>query len=138
MCIFSLRNRRPRRTRTSSGSVVRIFRGEFVGQLGGTLSAQGLDRRVLVKEFTGKLALGLERAELESLGRLQSDLMAKVDISAKNGEWIQTAASRSVMLRQDNANVAKLVKTLVSTPYLGILGTLLVMRCMNHCIADPF
>jgi phage baseplate assembly protein gpV len=44
--------------------------------LGGTLSAQGLDRRVLVKEFSGDLALALARAELVSLGRLQSDWMS--------------------------------------------------------------
>lgn len=125
--------RRPRRTRTSSGSVVRIFRGEFVAQLGGTLSAQGLDRRVLVKEFTGNLALALARAELESLGRLQSDLMAKVDDSAKRGEWIRTAASRSVQLRQDNANVAKLVKSLASAPFLGILGTCVCCVCAYGC-----
>lgn len=112
---------RPRRTRTSSGSVVRIFRGEFVGQLGGTLSAQGLDRRLLVKEFTGNLALALARAELDSLGRLQSNLMAQGD-GVKRGEWIQTAASRSLQLRQDNSNVIKLIKALASAPYLGILG----------------
>lgn len=112
---------RPRRTRTSSGSVVRIFRGEFVGTLGGTLSAQGLDRRVLVKEYTGNLAIALAKGELESLGRLQSDMLANDD-GAKRGEWISTAASRSVQLRQDNANVAKLVKSFASAPYLGILG----------------
>ena len=112
---------RPRRTRASSGSVVRIFRGEFMGQLGGPLSAQGLDRRVLVKEFTGNLALALARAELESLGLLQSNMLA-LDESAKRGEWIQTAASRSVQSRQDNANVVKLIKSLSSAPYLGILG----------------
>jgi serine/threonine protein kinase len=103
-----------------------------VGTLGGTLSAQGLDRRLLVREFTGKLALSLARAELESLSRLQSDVMTKVDDQCRDGTWIPTAASRSVKLREDNANVAKLLKTLASTststsneqsvPFLGILG----------------
>ena len=111
---------RPRRTRVSSGSVIRIFRGKFVGSLGGTLSSQGLDRRLLVKEFTGNLALALARAELNSLGRLQSDLMRS---EAEAGDWIQSAACRSVDLRRDNSNVAKLVESLANAPYLGILGT---------------
>jgi hypothetical protein len=81
---------RPKRTRKSSGSVIRIFRGESVGQLGGTVSANGLDRSVLVKEFRGDLAL--PRSKLESLIRLQSDLMSAKDEDAKLGEWIRTAS----------------------------------------------
>lgn len=112
--------------------MVRIFRGEFVGTLGGTLSAQGLDRRLLVREFTGKLALSLAQAELESISRLQSNVMSNVDDQCRDGMWIATAASRTVKLREDNANVVKLLKTLASTssstsneqsvPFLGILG----------------
>ena len=66
---------KPKRTRTSSGSVVRVFRGEFTGQLGGLISAQGLDRRVLIKEFTGELALQLAQSELKTIGKLQSALL---------------------------------------------------------------
>jgi len=105
--------------------VVRIFRGEFVGTLGGVLSSQGLDRRLLVKEFTGNLALALARAELTSMGRLQSDLLKddKDETGAERGEWIQAAASRSTELRRDCANVAKLVQRAVSSsPFLTILG----------------
>lgn len=91
-----------------------------MGQLGGTLSAQGLDRRVLVKEFTGDLSLALARAELKSLGRLQSTVIRDLE----NADWIQAATQRSVQLRQDNSNVAKLVKALSVAPYLGILGKL--------------
>jgi hypothetical protein len=118
---------KPKRTRTSSGSVVRLFRGEFVGQLGGTISAQGLDKRVLVKEFTGSLALELAQSELEAAGKLQSELLkvSKID-SAVKGEWIRIGSSRSGnaggMVRQDNANLAQLVKLLSQSKFLGIFG----------------
>ena len=103
--------------------MVRIFRGEFVGLLGGILSSQGLDRRLLVKEFTGDLALSLARAELESLGRLQSNLL-RGDAAAERGEWISVAAARSsdAERRRDCANVAKLVRSAVQSPFLTILG----------------
>jgi hypothetical protein len=115
---------KPKRTRTSSGSVVRLFRGEFVGLLGGTLSAQGLDRRVLVKEFTGTLALQLAQSELEAAGKLQSDLLTLKSVEmAVKGEWIRVASSRSTaMERQDNANLALLTKLLGQSSFLGILG----------------
>jgi hypothetical protein len=129
-------NGRPRRTRTSSGSIVRIFRGEFTGTLGGSLSAQGLDRRVLVKEFTDSdLALELVRSELQSLARLQSNLLFSTITSSSNvaaeekakqhgTEWIRAAsARRSVDLRKDTANVVTLMKALAIAPYVGILGT---------------
>lgn len=102
--------------------MVRIFRGEFVGQIGGVLSSQGLDRRLLIKEFTGDLALALARAELASVGRLQSDLVGKGDESARQGEWIRAAAARSTELRRDCANVAQLVKLSSGSPFLAILG----------------
>ena len=113
---------KPKRTRTSSGSVVRVFRGEFVGQLGGILRAQGLDSRVLIKEFTGDLALKLAQSELRATAKLQSDLVAPTREDAVRGDWISTAAARSVMARQDNAHVVKLVQLLASAPFLGILG----------------
>lgn len=112
---------KPKRTRKSSGSVVRIFRGEFAGRLGGTLSAKGLDRRVLVKEFTGEFALQLARYELLSIGKLQSELLVG-DGDAVGGEWIQVASSRSVMARQDDRNVAELSRLLNKAPFLGIFG----------------
>jgi serine/threonine protein kinase len=113
----------PRRTRQSSGSVVRLFRGEFVGQPGGILSAQGKDRRVLVKEYTGDLALRLARAELQAIGKLQSEmLLANGDEQTKKGDWLQVAASRSVKAREDNSNLCSLVGWLSKAPFLGILG----------------
>ena len=133
---------RPRRTRTSSGSIVRIFRGEFVGTVGGSLSSQGLDRRVLIKEFSDNdLALSLVKSELQSIGRLQSNLMfPSMDEAAKmNGiEWIRIAmARRSLELRKDSANVVSLMKALANAPFVGILGKLSPnWLCMFRCMID--
>ena len=133
----------PRRTRSSSGSVVsvhkhagvflsinllinemmqiRVFRGELVGPLGGMISAQGYDRRILIKEFFGDMALNLARSELASIARLQSKLLSKEE-SAKNGDWYRAASSRSVMEREDNNNVSRLLLLLKKCPYVGIIG----------------
>ena len=111
----------PRRTRASSGSVIRIFRGDLVGPLGGMISAQGYDRRVLIKEFSGNLALELARNELFSIAKLQSDVVSK-ESSAKDGGWYRAASSRSVMEREDNNNMARLMLLLQDTPFVGILG----------------
>jgi len=43
----------PSRTKSSSGSVVRLFRGEIGGKLGGKLRSRGLDCRVWIKEYSG-------------------------------------------------------------------------------------
>lgn len=112
---------KPKRTRKSSGSVVRVFRGQFVGRLGGSLSSRGLDNRILVKEFSGELALKLARYELLSIGKLQSDLLAKDDDVA-SGDWIQAASSRSVLARKDDRYVGNLLQALKKAPFLGILG----------------
>ena len=112
----------PRRTRASSGSVVRIFRGELVGRLASTMRSQGLDSRVLVKEYSGKLALELARAEMTSVGKLQSDLAAEISDIAKGGEWLKIARSRSVNGRKDDLNLCSMSKQLLKTSFLGILG----------------
>jgi len=114
---------KPKRTRERVGSVVRIFRGEFTGVLASALRAQGLDKRLLIKEFSGQLALDLAKAEMKSIGRIQSNLCALNSQQAKDGEWAKTASGRAGgMQRQDNANLVKLVSLLSETPYLGILG----------------
>ena len=128
---------KPKRTRKSSGSVVRVFRGQFVGRLGGALSARGLDRRVLVKEFTGELALQLARYELLSVGKLQSDLLAKDDEVA-GGEWIQSASSRSVLARTDDRNVGNLLQALNKAPFLGILGEVDLAELEGEMDANEF
>lgn len=50
----------PRRTRSSSGGVVRLFRGEVGGRLAGKLRSRGIDARVLVK-VRGSVGIGRER-----------------------------------------------------------------------------
>ena len=112
---------KPKRTRKSSGSVVRVFRGEFSGTLGGSLRAKGIDNRVLVKEFSGDMALKLARYELLSVGKLQSDLVAENE-DASDGLWIQIASSRTVTARKDDQHVGELLQLLKKAPYLGILG----------------
>jgi serine/threonine protein kinase len=85
------------------------------------LRAQGLDQRCIIKEFSGNLALQLAQKETESLGRMQSLLLAK-DKAYQQGEWTKIASARSVQLRQDNANVATLMQELKQYPFVGMLG----------------
>jgi hypothetical protein len=111
---------------------VRIFRGELVGTLGGSIAAEGLDRRVLVKEFSGALALALAQAELESIGKLQSTLLMagqKTKLSQNNDnkrgeEWFRAASRWSgLSTREDNANLVVLQKTLArDASFLGAFG----------------
>ena len=112
---------KPKRTRTNSGSLIRVFRGEFIGRLGGTIRSKGLDQRVLVKEFTGAFAQELAKNEQVAMAKLQSRLIEKRDDAAEGG-WIQSASSRSVLGRTDDAHVSVLLQELRSAPYLGILG----------------
>jgi serine/threonine protein kinase len=113
---------KPKRTRQPSGSIVRIFRGTLEGPLGATLRSQGLDRRILIKEFSGDFALGLAQDEVRAIGKLQSDLVSQKDENAKNGDWVQAAMARSVLSRKDDANLAKLVRLVSGAPFCGILG----------------
>ena len=112
---------KPKRTRTNSGSVIRVFRGEFVGRLGGTIGSKGIDKRVLVKEFTGVFAQQLAKNEQLAMAKLQSALIETRD-DAIDGGWIQSASSRSVLGRTDDAHVSVLLQELKTAPFLGILG----------------
>jgi len=112
---------KPKRTRTNSGSLIRVFRGEFIGRLGGTIRSKGRDQRVLVKEFTGAFAQELAKSEQVAMAKLQSRLIEERDDAAEGG-WIQSASSRSVLGRTDDAHVSDLLQELLSAPYLGILG----------------
>ena len=120
----------PRRTREKSGSVVRLFRGELSGRLGSMLRSQGLDNRVLLKEFSGERAIALAKAEVQSLGRLQSNLCSELDEGAKSGEWVSTATTRYVMGRvnsstkDDDASLLKLMNILNTKkpPHVTVLG----------------
>jgi serine/threonine protein kinase len=118
---------KPRRTRQQSGSIIRIFRGTFEGRLGATLRSQGLDRRILIKEFSGKFALQLAQSEVRAISKLQSDLMLLLyyqsdDENAKKGDWVQTVMARSALPRKDDANLAKLLQLVSKAPFCGILG----------------
>ena len=101
----------PSRTRSKSGSIVRIFRGEFTGRLGGILRSRGLDTRVLLKEFAVEndddMLLNLAREEQRSLAKLQSNWLQGYCMTAannaqqmleqlENGEWIDVAQRRYV------------------------------------------
>jgi hypothetical protein len=112
---------KPKRTRMSSGSVVRLFRGEFAGRLGATLRSKGLDRRILVREYTGKLGLALAEREQAALSRLQSDLVDD-NSEATGGDWIQAASSRSVLARKDDSYVGELLSYLRSANFVGSFG----------------
>ena len=100
----------PKRTRTSSGSVVRIFRGEFVGPVASSLRAQGMDVRVLIKEYFGDLAQQLASAELATLGELQSTILSAEDKAAGGST------------RQANSNTLKTMQALRQSSYLGVIG----------------
>ena len=93
----------------------------MVGPLGGMLSAQGYDRRILIKEFFGEMALELARAELTSIAKLQSDLLTNEE-SAQDGSWYRAASARSAADREDNNNVARLMLLLRDSPFVGIIG----------------
>ena len=59
----------PARTRSISGSIVRLFRGKLVGEtLGRKLRSRGLDTRVWIKEYSGDEALALAWAKKMGLG----------------------------------------------------------------------
>ena len=98
----------PSRTRSSSGSVVRIFTGELVGgssSLGSKLRSRGLDMRVLIKEYSGEEGLRLASAEKRGIGILQSAWLKNYYTNKKDdgklkeleeGEWIERARRRYV------------------------------------------
>eukprot|EP00549_Striatella_unipunctata_P026002 CAMPEP_0118682616 /NCGR_PEP_ID=MMETSP0800-20121206/5579_1 /TAXON_ID=210618 ORGANISM="Striatella unipunctata, Strain CCMP2910" /NCGR_SAMPLE_ID=MMETSP0800 /ASSEMBLY_ACC=CAM_ASM_000638 /LENGTH=429 /DNA_ID=CAMNT_0006579015 /DNA_START=368 /DNA_END=1654 /DNA_ORIENTATION=+ len=117
---------KPTRTRQKSGGVVRIFRGEFGGTLGSVLRSRGADRRVLLKEFSGDLALDLAKQELKIVGKLQSDFVSAQSKAAKDGEWARAAFARSLDTGggRDDAVMVSLTQMLAKLPFTGILGEL--------------
>ena len=137
----------PTRTRSSSGSVVRLFRGELGGLLGSKLRSRGLDGRVWIKEYSGTEALQLAQCEKRGLGKLQSSwlkqhLQQQKGTSNTNnklmlqqmqdGEWIHEAQRRYVNgltdtpTNKDDENLITLLE-LVSkqrAPFASLLGEL--------------
>ena len=136
----------PTRTRSSSGSVVRLFRGELGGLLGSKLRSRGLDGRVWIKEYSGTEALQLAQCEKRGLGKLQSSWLKQHLQQQKgtsntsllllqqmqDGEWINEAQRRYVNgltdtpTNKDDENLITLLE-LVSkqrAPFASLLGEL--------------
>ena len=98
-----------------------------------------MDRRVLIKEFTGKLALELAQTELQTIGKLQSNTIVPNDKAAQSGEWISLASARSIKLRQDNANVGIMIKQLQQkSNFLGILGQVNLVELEENLEPNDF
>lgn len=130
----------PKRTREKSGSVVRIFRGEFVGRIASTVRSLGLDNRVLLKEFSGESALSLAKSELKSLSKMQSQLCSELDEDARNGKWYSSASSRYLngrvngVTKEDDDNLIKwmkIVDTSKEIPYIVTYGELNLSEFFN-------
>mmetsp|Transcript_12580 Transcript_12580/g.18692 ORF Transcript_12580/g.18692 Transcript_12580/m.18692 type:complete len:648 (-) Transcript_12580:92-2035(-) len=138
----------PSRTRSKSGSVVRIFRGEFTGRIGGILRSRGLDTRVLLKEFAVEddddvMLLNLASDEQRSLAKIQSSWLQGYCMSATNnaqqmleqlegGEWREAAQRRYVdgltdtPTTKDDEHLATMLEctSKKKAPFTSILGQL--------------
>eukprot|EP00978_Attheya_sp_CCMP212_P001529 scaffold3150_cov51-Attheya_sp.AAC.21 len=138
---------KPKRTRSSSGSVVRIFRGEFGGRLASTIRSKGLDVRLLFKEFSGKEAMDLARAEMSAVSAMQSSICSQANDAAKRGDWATSAASRYLMARvngstrDDDTNLLQLMTLLKEkskeTSFVSILGELNLSEMLDDEGMDP-
>ena len=135
---------KPKRTKTSSGSVVRLFLGELQGGIASKLRSKGLDYRVLVKEFAGDMAKDLAKAELSSLSKLQSELCKDIE-SATNGEWSANGAGRFLLgkamgnTKEDDASLVSFCELLSKkkVPFVGILGGLNISDFEDDDMFDP-
>lgn len=148
----------PARTRSSSGSIVRLFRGELVGRtLGSKLRSRGLDPRVLIKEYSGDEALALAQAEKMGLGRLQSSWLKKILERSANknnkellkqmedGEWIELAQRRYVdgltntQTRKDDENLITFLELALSqrAQFACLLGELNLNDYYDDDTVDP-
>eukprot|EP00587_Corethron_hystrix_P004039 CAMPEP_0113302276 /NCGR_PEP_ID=MMETSP0010_2-20120614/3153_1 /TAXON_ID=216773 ORGANISM="Corethron hystrix, Strain 308" /NCGR_SAMPLE_ID=MMETSP0010_2 /ASSEMBLY_ACC=CAM_ASM_000155 /LENGTH=425 /DNA_ID=CAMNT_0000156033 /DNA_START=666 /DNA_END=1940 /DNA_ORIENTATION=- /assembly_acc=CAM_ASM_000155 len=122
----------PRRTRTSSGNVVRLFRGELMGRIGAGLRARGLDNRILLKEFSGEVGLELAVAELRNAGELQSKMLDQVEGCDSDREvWFNSANDRYLFaqagkttMKDDNAVISLSEMLSKHAPFVGVLGVL--------------
>jgi len=145
---------KPKRTRSSSGSVIRIFRGELLGTMAGSLRSRGLEYRVLLKEYSGEMAEELASRELDTMGKLQSQLCAELNSNCKQGDWANTASSRYLLgmdtgnTRKDDSSLTQLMECLTSPkttrfssskalPLIGILGRLNLSEYENDPDLDP-
>ena len=121
----------PRRTRNKSGSLIRVFTGQFIGPTAAILRSKGLDARVLVKEFqlTGNDSMKkLQRQELQAMAKLQSELIRTHGTQdAKQGWWAAQALDRQMVERRsDDKNLAQLLELISKhkVPFVSVLGEL--------------
>ena len=136
----------PKRTRSSSGSVIRVYLGQLTGALGASLRSVGMDSRIIAKEFVGDMAANLAKAELTSIAKMQTELIRRETDSnedtfmfssrgsspsssswAKTARYRNTSDSRSAK-EADNSSVLQLVQLLQreKVPYVYILGSMIV------------
>ena len=135
---------KPKRTKSSSGGVVRLFLGELQGAIASKLRAKGLDYRVLVKEFAGEMAKDLAKAELSSLSKLQSELCKDIE-SANNGEWSANGAGRYLLgkamgnTNEDDTSIVAFCELISKkkVPFVGILGGLNISDFEDDDMFDP-
>jgi serine/threonine protein kinase len=124
----------PKRTRNKSGSLIRVFVGQLTGPTAATLRSQGLDSRLLIKEFQtsddNEGMKNLAQRELASMSKLQSELIRQHGTDdAKDGRWVAQALDRNMNTfdrNSDNQNLAQLVELLAKqqAPYVSVLGEL--------------
>eukprot|EP00584_Thalassiosira_punctigera_P021713 CAMPEP_0172569156 /NCGR_PEP_ID=MMETSP1067-20121228/122429_1 /TAXON_ID=265564 ORGANISM="Thalassiosira punctigera, Strain Tpunct2005C2" /NCGR_SAMPLE_ID=MMETSP1067 /ASSEMBLY_ACC=CAM_ASM_000444 /LENGTH=527 /DNA_ID=CAMNT_0013360929 /DNA_START=396 /DNA_END=1975 /DNA_ORIENTATION=- len=144
----------PSRTRSSSGSVVRLFIGELGGKLASKMRSRGVDARVLIKEFSGDEAINLARAEKKGLGRVQSAWL-KNNLKKNNkhemvevmeeGEWMEEAKRRYVdgltdtPTPKDDENLITLLELLSSqkSSFSALLGEMNLMDYFDDETTDP-
>ncbi|KAL7469680.1 hypothetical protein ACHAXS_009934 [Conticribra weissflogii] len=147
----------PTRTRSSSGSVVRVFRGEMAGSWRARVRSRGLDSRVCLKEYSGDEARRLARNERRGLGRLQSrwlksclegggkrDWLDLLD-GMEGGEWIRAAQRRYVdgltgaPTKQDDDHLASLLDLVLAkrAPFAVLLGEMNLNDYYDDPDVDP-
>ena len=139
---------KPKRTRSSSGSVIRLFLGQFTGTLASSLRSKGMDARILVKEFAGDLAADLAKAELASISKLQTELIREHgNDEVREGKWSTTALNRidswgkqggGGNTREDDASVIQLVelRQREKVPYVTILGNMVFEENVETTAVD--
>ncbi|KAL7481858.1 hypothetical protein ACHAW6_007532 [Cyclotella cf. meneghiniana] len=147
---------KPARTRSSSGAVVRLFRGEFTGTLAGKLRSRGMDNRVWIKEYS-KEATHLATNEMTGLAKLMSSWITQLLLDTNNdsqkfilqdmqaGLWIQIAQRRYVdgitdtPTKQDDDNLLNLLAILAKqkAPFTALLGEMNLNDYYDDTNIDP-
>ena len=144
---------KPSRTRSKSGSVVRIFRGEFTGKLGGMLRSNGMDNRVLMKEYSVD-SLDLVEREKKGIAMMMSNWMKYVSKNDSQdelfsrlqaGDWIEAAQSRYIdaitdtPTKADDEHLLTLMTYLTrqKAPFTALLGQMNLNNYYDDENLDP-